>query len=230
MRVPRSIESAWPSPDRERAHTLELLAVSGQSQRPSIGPKGAVIGEPFSVQLQVDCTGGELEPSEPRRFNRDPALYRTAVAPHSATPGGAQGDRSGEIGPTEEAAEVHSLERGAAEKKGLGLIEGTGIGFHRDASALEWSTERNVGRTLSQPSLSRQFLDPVSAETQLIQIETERGDSLVPVPCRDPGGRIGPRAGPWPCRRRAGRDPPGRSSHSALRSSGCRPDGRPRWP
>ena len=142
-------------PDRERAHARELLTISGQRHPAAVGANGAVIGEPVSVQRHVDQTGGDLESSQPRRFNREPAFHRTIVAPHSATPGGAQGDRSGEIGPTEEAAEVYSLERGAAEKKGLGLSEGTGVGFQGDASALERSTESNAGCTASQPSLSR---------------------------------------------------------------------------
>ena len=46
-------------PDRERAHARELLTISGQRHPAAIGANGAVIGEPVSVQRQVDQTGGD---------------------------------------------------------------------------------------------------------------------------------------------------------------------------
>jgi hypothetical protein len=65
-----------------------------------------------------------------------------------------QADWAGQVRPTEEAAEIHPVERGAAQMERRRDIEWPGIGVDSELPALDRSTEFEPSPAASQPSVS----------------------------------------------------------------------------
>ena len=170
-----------------RGHVGHRPAVALEGDHTGIGPDRHAVAEPFAGELRVQGAFLDLHVAEAGRLDRHAGLHELHGCAPPALTRRAERHGAGESRLLEQRAEVHAVERGAADVEGGDRVERMGGGEQSHGATLHPAVEIEDGPSAVESGLSDHLLDPASRIAELVHLDPrgERGFLWCGAPARE---------------------------------------------